>query len=229
MRLLVRGHDLPGRRFYDGETEHENVHVGLQVRRDVVDLIPGDAGTATWSAEATLARVEGELDVRGPPVHGRRGDRFVYLSWGDVDRKGGFTMFRRAKLMLNRIDPAVLRSLDEQSTLLADVHLTDSCGAPVRRRPRRRDHLERCSLPQQRLAARRQAVANREALGQAELPELCHQIGHGVEAGAPGFGERDVGRRRSSLWLRPEEAGPGSGSSSRQGRRRCRPCDPVGR
>ena len=155
MRLLVRGHDLPGRRFYDGETEHENVHVGLQVRRDVVDLIPGDAGTATWSAEATLARVEGELDVRGPPVHGRRGDRFVYLSWGDVDRKGGFTMFRRAKLMLNRIDPAVLRSLDEQSTLLADVHLTDSCGSPVRRRPRRRDHLERCSqLPQQRLAAR---------------------------------------------------------------------------
>ena len=44
------------------------------------------------------------MDFKGPAVHGERGDRFLYLTWGDVDDYAHFRRFRRAKLMLNRID-----------------------------------------------------------------------------------------------------------------------------
>ena len=49
----------------------------------------------------------------GPFVHGQRGDRFLYLSWGVLERGGGegrgtFTMFRRAKVHLDALDAAAL-------------------------------------------------------------------------------------------------------------------------
>ena len=48
-------------------------------------------------------------DFRGPAVHGKKGDRFLYVTW--VDQVGGhFHGFRRGKLMLDRIDPAVVAS-----------------------------------------------------------------------------------------------------------------------
>ena len=40
---------------------------------------------------------EGAIDFGGPFVHGRKGERFLYLSWGAVDPD--FEMFRRAKLV----------------------------------------------------------------------------------------------------------------------------------
>jgi hypothetical protein len=44
----------------------------------------------------------------GPFVHGQRGERFVYLSWGELGEDGRFSMFRRAKLQLDCLDPATL-------------------------------------------------------------------------------------------------------------------------
>jgi hypothetical protein len=37
-------------------------------------------------------------------VQGRRGDRFVSLTWGDLSGEG-FAMLRRAKLTLDRVEP----------------------------------------------------------------------------------------------------------------------------
>ncbi len=45
---------------------------------------------------------DGALDFRGPAVHGRPGDRFLYLTSGRV-HDGTFDMFRRAKLMLSAV------------------------------------------------------------------------------------------------------------------------------
>ncbi len=91
MLLVIRGHHLPGRRC----GPYDDVHVGLQVRRNPQGLVPGDADRAEWVAEVrTDAR-----DFRGPAVQGRKGARFVYLTWGTYTN-GTFTMFRRAKLML---------------------------------------------------------------------------------------------------------------------------------
>ena len=53
---------------------------------------------------------DGALDFKGPAVHGKRGERFLYLTWGNVASDGSFTMFRRAKLMLNRVEDDLIRT-----------------------------------------------------------------------------------------------------------------------
>ena len=80
---------------------------------------------------ALVVDEQGALDFRGPAVHGKRGERFLYLTWGDVGGDGSFEMFRRAKLMLNRIDPALVREADQgEVPLVATVELTDGRGGP---------------------------------------------------------------------------------------------------
>ena len=64
----------------------------------------------------------GDGDFRGPAVQGRKGDRFVYLTWGTC-AGGAFTMFRRAKLMLDDL-PAGAQEVT------VEVHLTDDDGMP---------------------------------------------------------------------------------------------------
>lgn len=114
MRLVIRGHHLPG--LTCGSYEH--VHVGLQVGRDATHLVPADAACAEWVVEIR----EADGDFRGPAVQGRKGDRFIYLTWGTYVA-GTFTMFRRAKLLL-----ADLPAGREQVTV--EVHLTDDAGMP---------------------------------------------------------------------------------------------------
>jgi hypothetical protein len=131
VEIVIRGHNLPGRTFWsDGEPLH-NVHVGVQVRRDPAELVPGDAPSAEWCVEVRVETNEGQLDFKGPAVQGPRGQRFLYLTWGDVDGDGTFAMFRRAKLMLDRIEPdLVRRALAGDQPLVATIDLTDDHGCP---------------------------------------------------------------------------------------------------
>ncbi|MGH9037460.1 MAG: DUF5990 family protein [Acidimicrobiia bacterium] len=131
MDVLIEGVNLPGRSCGVGEG-YDNVHVGVQCRKEVVDLHPGDAASATWSFEVTVRDVDdGGVDFTGPYVQGRRGDRFVYLSWGTVDGDGTFTMFRRAKLMLAAVDPAVVAAARRPGSLLVGrLGLTGGDGGP---------------------------------------------------------------------------------------------------
>jgi hypothetical protein len=129
------GVDLPGRTFDDRHRPdgllYENVHVGIQQRRDVVELVPGDAPSAAWELTIETRGTDGELDFRGPCVQGKRGDRFLYLSWGTVDERGRFEMFRRAKLMLRGVDEDVLRRASGPGHhLVGTVTLTDGGGCP---------------------------------------------------------------------------------------------------
>jgi len=114
MRLIIHGHHLPGRRC----GPYGDVHVGLQVRSDPHGLVPGDADRAEWVADIRTA----DGDFRGPSVQGRKGARFVYLTWGTYT-DGLFTMFRRAKLMLADLP----RGAEE---VIVEVHLTDDVGMP---------------------------------------------------------------------------------------------------
>jgi hypothetical protein len=133
VKLTVIGTNLPGKTFCqpDGSTL-ENVCVGIQEGRDAVGLVPGDADSARWETEIrTVTADDGAVDFRGPAVHGVRGERFVYLTWGNLAAGGTFAMFRRAKLMLNRIDPdLVSRALADDSRLVCTVNLTDGRGGP---------------------------------------------------------------------------------------------------
>ena len=76
-------------------------------------------------------RKNGEVDFRGPYVHGRRGDWFLYLSWGTVDDVGAFAMFRRAKLMLGAVDRTVIRTANRSGyRLVGTLSLTGGDGGP---------------------------------------------------------------------------------------------------
>ena len=118
---MIRARDLPGRAF----AQHSNVHVALQVKGDPVEPVPGDAASATW--ETHIRVVDG--DFRGPAVHGKRGDRFLYLTWGSPSADNAWSMFRRAKLALDQIGPDMV-SAGEERGLVADVSLTDAKGEP---------------------------------------------------------------------------------------------------
>jgi len=131
MQLEIRGHHLPGRSTSSEGQRLNNVHVGVQIRREPADLVPGDAEHGSWRLDIAVVDRDGTTDFKGPVVQGRPGDRFVYLTWGDVRGDGSFAMFRRAKLMLGEIDAALIARAREPGRLLvADVHLTDECGGP---------------------------------------------------------------------------------------------------
>ena len=131
MRVEITGVNLPGRLFCrpDGSAM-PNVHVGVQVRRDPAQLVRADAPEAHWHVDVDVVRDSGVVDFRGPVVQGKRGERFIYLTWGDVGSTGEFEMFRRAKLMLNRIEPELVESAAATGCLTATVDLTGRGGGP---------------------------------------------------------------------------------------------------
>ena len=108
---------------------YDNVHVGIQVGKEPRELVRGDAETSSWTVPIEVVAREAGLDFRGAAVQGKRGARFVYLTWGDVDADGSFAMFRRAKLMLADLEPVVAGAGDT-GQVIARVDLTDECGGP---------------------------------------------------------------------------------------------------
>ncbi len=133
MRVVIEGFDLPGRTFC-GPDGHllDDVRVGVQVGREPHNLVLGDAMTAHWELDVgVVSGRDGSVDFRGRAIHGKRGDRFLYLTWGNVDDHERFEMFRRAKLMLNRIDrELVTKAEQQQHPLVGIVRLRDRHGAP---------------------------------------------------------------------------------------------------
>lgn len=129
--VRIVGQNLPGLRF----CEHEAVHVGVQreSREHVIDPVPGDAAEAVFSFTITVVRSDdGQIDFRGPVVQGKRGARFLYLSWGDLSPDGQFQMFRRAKIHLSALADLDLATAAETGTAMeAVVNLTGPRGGPV--------------------------------------------------------------------------------------------------
>jgi hypothetical protein len=138
MRIRIDAVDLPGRTSParpDGNVPaYDNIHVAVQ-RRDrpaeLLDPQPGDAASATWTLECTAVPSPTGIDVKGPYVQDRLGHRFIYLSWGTVDDSGRFTMFRRAKLMLDAIPADILAAAARDGLLVGRLGLTDRCGNPL--------------------------------------------------------------------------------------------------
>jgi len=73
----------------------------------------------------------GGIDVKGPYIQGPPAGRFIYLSWGTVADDNRFTLFRRAKLWLDAIPPAVILSALDAGLLVGRLGLTDRKGNPL--------------------------------------------------------------------------------------------------
>jgi hypothetical protein len=117
VRLTIEGHHLPGRRC----GAYDDIQVALQVGADPEGPVAADSTSARWVTDVQVLDTDTGRDFRGPAVHGKRGGRFVYLTWG-TGADGSFAMFRRAKLMLDQAPDA--------AEVTASVHLTDDCGMP---------------------------------------------------------------------------------------------------
>ncbi|KUO15398.1 monooxygenase [Streptomyces dysideae] len=138
MRIRIDAVDLPGRTCpapADGNGPvFANIHVAVQRRDRPAELLepqPGDAVSATWTLECTATASPDGIDVTGPYVQDRLGRRFIYLSWGTVDDSGVFTMFRRAKLMIDAIPADVLAAAARDGLLVGRLGLTDAGGNPL--------------------------------------------------------------------------------------------------
>lgn len=124
LTLRILGHDLPG--VDCGEFRH--VHVGTQRGREPEQLVSAGAASAVLEIPVETATTsDGAPDFRGPYVQGRRGARFVYLTWGELPPGGGFEMFRRAKIFLADVPGELLGAGTVETTL----GLTDAAGMPL--------------------------------------------------------------------------------------------------
>lgn len=131
MRVTIAGRNPPGRTFCrpDGSSM-DNVHVGVQLGRDPAQLFRADVADPLWEFDVDVDRRSGRPDFRGPAVHGKRGDRFIYLTWVNIGPDSVFEMFRRAKLMLDRVDPHLIEMAIEAGRLRAHLNLTGGDGGP---------------------------------------------------------------------------------------------------
>ena len=125
--VVIRGKRLPGARFM----EKSAVRLGIQRNREVLNDIPGDSAEAVFTALLRVVRpADGGLDFRGPYVFGTRGDRFLYLCWGER-RDGTWVGFRRAKIKLGHVPREVWDSaINEGRAVVGQLELTDARGGP---------------------------------------------------------------------------------------------------
>jgi Family of unknown function (DUF5990) len=137
MRIRIEGFDLPGNSCGPSANSpggHHNIHVGLQRRNkrdELLGLAPADASSACWTIDCEVRSGAAGADIRGQYIQGPPGARFIYLNWGTVDQAGTFTMFRRAKVYLDGVPPAVLDEADRTGMLIGRLGLTDSKGNPT--------------------------------------------------------------------------------------------------
>jgi Family of unknown function (DUF5990) len=131
VRITIEGEELPGAEWMSDGVPLRNVHVAVQVGREPYQPVRGDAASAHWDVDVRAVVEDGGVDLRGAAVHGKKGDRFPYLAWGDVGPGGSFAMFRRAKLMVADINPDLLAAAaGEDGALVATIGLTDEHGCP---------------------------------------------------------------------------------------------------
>ncbi|MCI3930284.1 DUF5990 family protein [Streptomyces sp. AN091965] len=122
--LRVVGRELPGAEC----GEFRDVHVAVQRGREPEGPVRGDAPEAVWEFEVAMAPApDGTPDFKGPYAQGKRGERFFYLTWGELPPGGDFAMFRRAKLFFADLPEDVLAA----GAGVAELGLTDGAGMPL--------------------------------------------------------------------------------------------------
>lgn len=123
VEVRIIGIDLPGSRH--GTVD--SLHVGLEHGKERESIVRADAERVRF--DFTVAFVDG--DFRGPYVTGKRGDRFVRLTWETVDDKDEWTMVGRTKIHLTGHEDLASEAVETGRRLEATVSLTGAKGGPA--------------------------------------------------------------------------------------------------
>ncbi len=93
---------------------------------------PGDAVSKMLELPVFIKEgKDGKPDFTGEFVHGKLGDRFLYLVWFDKNIHGK-SMFRRGKIKLQHLTWELINgAISKQKPVAAEVILTDKKGEPV--------------------------------------------------------------------------------------------------
>jgi len=129
VRLVCEG--LPADRF-EGFDGRRHVQVELQTKAGFEAGTPAGKDALAWTTEITVkSGPDGAPDFAGPAVHGKRGERFFYLSWSS-GRVGQCERFRRMKVHLRDLTAAqVAKAVKTDGTLVARVHAVAKDGGPA--------------------------------------------------------------------------------------------------
>lgn len=129
VRLVCEG--LPPDRFvgFDGRRE---IRVDLQTKDGHEAGTPLGKDAIAWTTEvAVKSGPDGAQDFAGSAVHGKRGDRFFYLSWSS-ERAIHREMFRRIKVHLRDLTAAqIAKAVKTDGTLVARVDAVAKDGGPA--------------------------------------------------------------------------------------------------
>lgn len=129
VRLVCEG--LPADRF-EGFNGRRHIQVELQTKEGYEAGSPAGNDALAWATEITVkSGADGAHDFAGPAVHGKRGERFFYLSWSS-ERAGQCERFRRTKVHLRDLTAAqIAKAIKTDGTLVARVHAVAKDGGPA--------------------------------------------------------------------------------------------------
>ena len=118
----------------------DNVHVGVQMQRDPGQLGRADESESLWKIDVDVLWYEGVVEFRGPKVQGKRGDRFIYLTWATLTPTTGSRNSDRPSRCLIESSWGSIESAMDAGRLRAVMNLTGDDGGPgaLDSTPRRR-------------------------------------------------------------------------------------------
>lgn len=119
--IRIIGIDLPG-----AASEWDPLYVALERGKDQEGRIRTDAATVQFDFAVRFA----DGDFRGPYVTGKRGDRFVRLTWETFDGDQP-TPVGRTKIHLTGQEDLAARAVEAGGRLEATVRLTGAKGGPA--------------------------------------------------------------------------------------------------
>lgn len=107
--------------------------VGAQRGRVIEAPRPVTGSSMVFDLSLDVVVTPDGVDLRGPWVQGRRGERFLYVCWGHAGRDSdvSFELVRRAKLMLGVLDPADMLDAGDDDVLVGRLSLVDPAGGPM--------------------------------------------------------------------------------------------------
>lgn len=128
VRIVCEG--FPPHRF-EGCDGRRDIRVDLQTKSGFETGTFSGASTVSFDTEVVVKSVpDGGWDFSGDSVHGKRGERFFYLSWSG-EKNGRREMFRRTKIHLRDLKPGQTKQALKGGILVARFHAVARDGGPA--------------------------------------------------------------------------------------------------